>query len=441
MPINNLRKRTKDQAENEDVDDEAGARDSASYDNGKTKGAAQMSLAATTDEAQAADGRRWGVGSLIASAKERAVAYREDSMRRLKYCLEWVTYATALLNQHIYDLRKFLESLQEAARIVLAGGTNTATLEVAASDQQTENGEEGRQMSANALYATQNVREAALRLAQRKREIVVTVKKAVGIISQYAGSVLPGEARRQVRGLILSLPGRWMTVDTAVSVASSVTSDDSVPRNGAEESSSSSASGNIEANARRTLAFATESFYMLDNVRNVFQNLYVNAERWVGAPSTTNGSAAPEGEEGVPLVAVSAAAPEDPFNTYRDGAKSSSRGGTGKVPVRKPPKKLPAGLVMTAAVEEPSVNSQRLSTQSLVEIGEQMRRMDMSQKRSSMQQQGTSSMMDVDDATTVPHQYLLSSPQFSAVRTTYDEAVANKRNRTREPSPSRGANM
>ncbi|KAJ1786406.1 hypothetical protein LPJ62_003801 [Coemansia sp. RSA 2167] len=33
-----------------------------------------------------------------------------------------------------------------------------------------------------------------------------------------------------------------------------------------------------------TLAFATESFYMLDSIRNVFRNLHVNAERWIDAP-------------------------------------------------------------------------------------------------------------------------------------------------------------
>ncbi|KAJ1950445.1 hypothetical protein EC988_004386, partial [Linderina pennispora] len=104
MPINNLRKRTKDQAEEPEE----------TYDNGKTK---DKQVAGSNEP----DSRRWGVGSLIASAKERAVAYREDSMRRLKYCLEWVTYATALLSQHMQDLRKFLESLQDAARILLGG--------------------------------------------------------------------------------------------------------------------------------------------------------------------------------------------------------------------------------------------------------------------------------------------------------------------------------
>ncbi|KAJ1953609.1 transcriptional regulator opi1, partial [Linderina pennispora] len=258
-------------------------------------------------------------------------------------------------------------SLQDAARILLGGQAGQEVARVGDPPQ-----------------ATSNVREAAVKLAQRRREIVVTVKRAVGIISQYAGSVLPGEARRQVRGLILSLPGRWMTVDTAVSATSSVGSDESPSVRPMDTS------GNIEANARRTLAFATESFYMLDSVRNVFQNLYANAERWVGAPA--------EQPETVPLVE----ARERP------------------VPVRRPPKKLPPGLAMTPA-EEPS--GKRLSTQSLVEIGEQMRRMDMSQSRAGP--------MDIDDA--VP----LASPRLSAMRTTYDEAVANKRNRTREPSPTR----
>ncbi|KAJ2143091.1 hypothetical protein IW136_001761 [Coemansia sp. RSA 678] len=37
-----------------------------------------------------------------------------------------------------------------------------------------------------------------------------------------------------------------------------------------------------------TLAFATESLYMLDSIRNVYSNLHVDAEQWIGAPKDAN---------------------------------------------------------------------------------------------------------------------------------------------------------
>ncbi|KAI8322368.1 hypothetical protein GQ54DRAFT_149826 [Martensiomyces pterosporus] len=220
---NNLRKRTKDQAERQDSDDGDG-QDSISgrlldagtqsgdqcYTNGKGKSSegkgaesSQLVDGQKQQQQQNGGGRRWLVGSLIASAKERAVAYREDSLRRLKYCLDWVAYATALLNQHIYDLRKFVESLQDAARIIITSGAapeaNTAR-DVAVSRGGGAQ-EEAVHMSPGAMYATQNVREAAVRLAKTRKEIVATVRKAVGVVSQYAGSVLPGEPGDQLGGV------------------------------------------------------------------------------------------------------------------------------------------------------------------------------------------------------------------------------------------------
>ncbi|KAJ2058356.1 transcriptional regulator opi1 [Coemansia sp. S146] len=361
QPIANLRKRTKDQAEEPPPPPEE------SYDNGKGKAPAAAAAAA---DGPSADSNRWRVGSLVASARDRAVAYREDSVRRLRYCLEWVSYATALLRQHIDDLGRLLAALQEAARMAFTRGSNNAPQPMLLGPSDTQ--------QPNVLGPA----DAAERLQRARHEIVGAVRKAVAVVSNYAGSVLPGEARRQVRDLILNLPGRWATVHTARSTTGScspsVASDAQTtgsPQPAHSRHASDASPQHIDANVRRTLAFATESFHMLDSVRAVFQNLYTNAERWIGAP---------------PVQAPAESAP-----AYRD-----------------PPPPPPA-LAAESSAWQRHTTRRRLpvashaeplpSSQSLADIGERMRRMD------------------------VDNHYMED----------YDDAVSFKRNRTREPTPTR----
>ncbi|KAJ2836555.1 transcriptional regulator opi1 [Coemansia sp. 'formosensis'] len=329
----NLRKRTMDQTQED------------TYDNGKGK--------------DAADTGRWRVGSLVASARDRAVAYREDSVRRLRYCLEWVAYATALLRQHIDDLRRLLASLQEAAQRAFARNNS-------------RNPSHQQPLITDTLGPQDD--DANERLQRARREIVGAVRKAVAVVSNYAGSVLPGEARRQVRDLILNLPGRWASVHSARSSAAgsgspSVASDAGTPSDGA---------AHIDANVRRTLAFATESFTMLNGVRAVFQNLYTNAERWMGAPPAQQ----------IPSDSVGA---EEPM-AYREPPEASSSSSAWQRQHAARHRRVPLPL----GSSEPMMGGGG-SSQSLGDIGERMR------------------LMGVD-----------------AVE---DDAMSYKRNRTREPTP------
>ncbi|KAJ2811368.1 transcriptional regulator opi1 [Coemansia furcata] len=328
----NLRKRTMDQTQED------------TYDNGKGK--------------DVADTGRWRVGSLVASARDRAVAYREDSVRRLRYCLEWVAYATALLRQHIDDLRRLLASLQEAAQRAFArnNSRNPSHQPLITDTLEPQDG------------------DANERLQRARREIVGAVRKAVAVVSNYAGSVLPGEARRQVRDLILNLPGRWASVHSARSSGAgsgspSVASDAGAPSDGA---------AHIDANVRRTLAFANESFTMLNGVRAVFQNLYTNAERWMGAPPAQQ------------IPSDGGMGAEEPM-AYREPPEASSSAWQRQHAARHR-RPLPLGS------SEPMMGGGGGgSSQSLGDIGERMR------------------LMGVD-----------------AVE---DDAMSYKRNRTREPTP------
>ncbi|KAJ1891866.1 transcriptional regulator opi1 [Kickxella alabastrina] len=333
---------------------------------------------------------RWRMVNLMASAKERALAYREDTMRRLKYCLDWIIYATALLNQHMHDLRELLSSLRDGARIMFS---DTAPEYVSVATV----GERG------AEAPLVDVRGAAVRLGRARKEIVGTVTRAVGVISQYAGSVLPGEARRQVRGLILGLPGRFGAADPVMASAGSSVGSPSVASTGGSPMGSPRQHpadvrpADVEATARRTLALASESFVMLGSLQKVFSNLYGNAERWIG------GAQQPVPVP-VPVEAVAGPAYREPLSSA-SLAGATSAASTGSVPVRRPPRRLPP---MNMTPVNTAVSTAAEADGSLVEIGERMRRMDMVHSA------------DTGDRTAAD-----TGPE-----------VSYKRNRTREPTPS-----
>ncbi|KAJ2778551.1 transcriptional regulator opi1 [Coemansia interrupta] len=414
---------------------------------------------------QASNGK-WRVANLVATARERALAVREDSMRRLKYCLDWVAYATALVNQHIHELRKLVSALQQASRTVLGSA------EAGPSSSSSEVARPGGADSAT----IQRIHEAAIALGRARKEIVAAVRKAVGVVSHYAGSVLPGEARRQVRALVLGLPRRLGAADPSMmggpagrdgssvgspSVASSCNSPFASPRQGPQFGSGLSSDmspANIEATARRTLTFASESFVMLDAMRNVFSNLYSNAERWIGVPAEPQQQQPQQlqlSEVNVMLEPVADQQAGDPMLAYREQRSASSV----SLPavVRKPPRRLPLNMTPVAGDAQTPASDGG----SMVEIGEQMRLMDMVAMRhrrtNSASSYGTA--MDVEGGgggrpfhsrrpSNVSRADAAGSPVAGPVtngsryyvngsNADPEDTVAHKRNRTREPTPTR----
>lgn len=118
-------------------------------------------------------------------------------MRRLKYCLQWLQvilafplefpaltvsfkYATAHIDAQILILRDFIASLQP--------------------------------LPSESLFANRRPpisEEHMRRLTDVRRDIVLTIRQVVDVVSKYAGGALPEPARNRVRGFILNLPQRW----------------------------------------------------------------------------------------------------------------------------------------------------------------------------------------------------------------------------------------
>lgn len=109
----------------------------------------------------------------------------------------------------------------------------------------------------------------ATTLAQIKKEIVETLRKVVEVISKYAGSGLPEQAKASVRGFILALPTRW-----AILNSSSTASPTGSP-------SLTAADSHIHETSIRLLNFGTESVEMIQSVSLVFSDTVERAELWL----------------------------------------------------------------------------------------------------------------------------------------------------------------
>ncbi|KAH9936004.1 Opi1-domain-containing protein [Epithele typhae] len=122
---------------------------------------------------QVAQRSRWQAVFLEAGGISAALS--EESMRRLRYCLQWLQYATTQIDAQILVLRNFIVSLQP------------------------EGTPHGTPISAQHLRTLQTA----------KRDVVDTIRQVVEVVSRYAGGALPEPARSRVRSFILCLPRRW----------------------------------------------------------------------------------------------------------------------------------------------------------------------------------------------------------------------------------------
>jgi hypothetical protein len=142
----------------------------------------QNALIESVKAGNGASSSRWG--SMLVEAGATAgglsAAMSEESMKSLKYCLQWLQYATAHIEHQITVLRDLIVKL------------NHGELELTS--------------------------PAAQNLTQIKGDVVTTIRSVVDVVGKYAGGALPEPARVSVKAFILSLPARWASVNRAPAV-------------------------------------------------------------------------------------------------------------------------------------------------------------------------------------------------------------------------------
>lgn len=238
---------------------------------GANAGASGAMVRANAAQSLPLKNSRWG--SMLVEAGATAgglsAAMSQESMKSLKYCLQWLQYATAHIEHQITILRDLIVKL------------NHGELDMSAT-------------------AVQN-------LTHIKGDVVNTIRGVVDVIGKYAGSALPEPARNSVKAFILSLPARWATVNRS-SAASSPTgyfgnSPSSPSFSSAHMSGGPQSPTHLSANARyrnsagplsdqvqaaataqaanRILTLAIESLDILRSVTVVFGESLDRADLWV----------------------------------------------------------------------------------------------------------------------------------------------------------------
>lgn len=198
--------------------------------------------------------------SVMLSAGGISAAMSEESMSRLKFCLQWLQYATQHIDAQILLLRSFISSLSPHQNPL-------PDLENPGSPQ-----EAGPSSSEDALVPIQTLQT----LSEVKKDLVSTIRQVVDVVSKYAGSALPEPARNTVRTFILKLPERWASAARADS-ASGIASLPSTP--GVEyRAGQRPTAGTATVAAARVLTLATESLDMMRGVTSVVNDSLDRAE-------------------------------------------------------------------------------------------------------------------------------------------------------------------
>ncbi|KAI8817027.1 transcription factor Opi1-domain-containing protein [Fimicolochytrium jonesii] len=173
----------------------------------------------------------------------------DETMRGLKYCLQWLQYATDHIDRQVQVLRDYLARAGGSVAAYLTAGSSASQPTPPLSPQAND-----------MTVATAGGNNLFTVMAAIRREVVETLRRVVDVIGRYAALYLPGEARRTVRGFILALPGRWATL-THTTPGSSTGLD-------------------ADAEAQKVLTLATESSTMLKGVQSIFAETVDGAERF-----------------------------------------------------------------------------------------------------------------------------------------------------------------
>ncbi|KAK9450842.1 transcription factor Opi1-domain-containing protein [Limtongia smithiae] len=251
---------------------------------------------------------RWQ--SVITNASGLTVALSDDSIRSLRYCLQWLKYANSHLEKATLTLQRLLDDKR-----------NTATASLARSQSQVQQ-QRAQKRKRGSQASSASTRALLAEIAKTKADIVVTIRRVVSVVSTYAGAALPEPARSHVRNYVLALPARWAQASAAYpslasSRRSSVTSetpaathslttmeeglsDEKMPlaavddgsepltRTASEVSTTETytdAESNTEADtarehASRVIVFASEALQMLTGITHIVSETLDRAEGW-----------------------------------------------------------------------------------------------------------------------------------------------------------------
>lgn len=197
-------------------------------------------------------------------------AMSEESLKSLKYCLEWLRWANSHLGKCIETLKTVLEEYERNKQSM---GSDPSTAQ--------SNGS-GVASSSSAAVTMRNPEEIEERkqmlmgrIERLKSEVLKTLKKVINVVDSYAGGALVGETRNMVKRQLLHLPQRLQIALVAHTP--------SADGNGNEQSVSgpgAAPGGDPTASAQRVIIVAKEGLDMMYNVSKLVELALAGAEEW-----------------------------------------------------------------------------------------------------------------------------------------------------------------
>lgn len=186
---------------------------------------------------------------LIMSTSGLSIAMSKESLRSLKYCLQWLRWANEHIAKTIAALKSILERYDGTARA--AEGQDE--------DSEMTNGPES-------APSAEDRSQLAARITELKGDVLKTLRDVIDTVSKYTGGALPENARDLVHRHLTSLPQRFR-VATLQDASAKKQGD------GPQEQE-------VRDSAQRVLVLAKEGLDMMEQVSGVLDGTIHSAEEW-----------------------------------------------------------------------------------------------------------------------------------------------------------------
>jgi len=199
---------------------------------------------------------------LILSTSGLSVAMSEESLRSLKYCLQWLRWANDHIAKVIGTLKVTLEQFERQQKQEdpdSEGKPLTTEITVIIDPNAMAIDEESNQGQA------EHNAELGQRVAALKSDVLKTLRAVIETVSKYAGGALPENARVLVRRHLTSLPQRFRLASQAEPNAAGP---------------STASDKDVREGAQRVLLLAQEGLDMMAQVSGVLDGTIVSAEEW-----------------------------------------------------------------------------------------------------------------------------------------------------------------
>jgi len=193
---------------------------------------------------------------LIMSTSGLSIAMSEESLRSLKYCLQWLRWANDHIGRIIGSLKTSLEQYDrgQMQRQVLEQPDG----DVVMGEQDLDAGAQERSV-------------LAAKIASLKSDVLKTLRDVIETVSKYAGGALPENARILVRRHLTSLPQRFRLASQMDSPAA---------KNANGQADEQGEEKELRDGAQRVLVLAKEGLDMMAQVSFVLDGTIVSAEEW-----------------------------------------------------------------------------------------------------------------------------------------------------------------